>query len=377
MKKVYYIGWYISDEDKTKYRGNVPGNLKMHYVVEQLMISGFIPEIISLASRNDQRGFYRNNVTNSQGCILTYLGGIGGNNHLAQRVDLILKKIIFVYYFILKFKRQDTIILYHSVAITNLCARLKRLVKRKVIVEVEEVYGYSAIEDKPWVKNEINCIKQMDYYIFVNDGIPQDLDIAKERFVVSFGVGRIPKRTKPRLNDGKIHVVYAGTIEMRKLGAMTAVESARYFPDNYILHVLGLGTEKNIQILKDAIAEINKEVGYNKIEYNGYKSGKELDDFLFSCHIGLSSHVMRPNFANNSFPSKVVTYMCHDLAVVLGYAKAFYDVPMAEGWEFYYEDSPRAIAKAVSDVGIKPIGFYIPRIENMNQQLQNFFKKYC
>jgi len=377
MRKVYYIGWYISDADKTRYRGNVPGNLKMHYIVEQLLDSGFVPEIISFASTNERGGFFCNNVTKSQGCNLTYLGGIGGKNRLAQKIDLLLKRILFVYYFVFKFKKQDTIILYHSVAITNLCARLKKLVKRKVIVEVEEVYGYSAVEDKPWVENEIKAIKQMDYYIFVNDGIPQKFNIEKDRFVVNFGVGRIPKRTRQRFNDGKMHVVYAGTIEMRKLGAMTAVLSARYFPDNYILHILGFGTEENVQILKNLIEEINEEIGREKVEYNGYKSGSELDDFLFSCHIGLSSNVMRPNFANNSFPSKVITYMCHDLAVVLGYAKAFYNVQMSDGWEFYHEHTPRAIAKAVSDVEIKPIGFYIPKIECMNQQLQHFFKEHC
>ena len=51
MKKVYYIGWYIADEDKDKFVGNVPGNLKMHYVVDQLKRSGHTPEIISFVKK--------------------------------------------------------------------------------------------------------------------------------------------------------------------------------------------------------------------------------------------------------------------------------------------------------------------------------------
>ena len=31
MKKVYYIGWYIADEDKDKFVGNVPGKKKWSY----------------------------------------------------------------------------------------------------------------------------------------------------------------------------------------------------------------------------------------------------------------------------------------------------------------------------------------------------------
>ena len=50
MKKVYYIGWYISNNDKANYSGNVPGNLKMHYVVDQLKESGSTPKIKSWTS---------------------------------------------------------------------------------------------------------------------------------------------------------------------------------------------------------------------------------------------------------------------------------------------------------------------------------------
>lgn len=58
MKKVYYIGWYIADEDKDKFVGNVPGNLKMHYVVDQLKRSGHTPEIISFVKKRKHRGIY-------------------------------------------------------------------------------------------------------------------------------------------------------------------------------------------------------------------------------------------------------------------------------------------------------------------------------
>lgn len=56
MKKVYYIGWYISNNDKANYSGNVPGNLKMHYVVDQLKESGSTPKIISFASKKKRKG---------------------------------------------------------------------------------------------------------------------------------------------------------------------------------------------------------------------------------------------------------------------------------------------------------------------------------
>ena len=377
MKKVYYIGWYIADEDKDKFVGNVPGNLKMHYVVDQLKRSGHTPEIISFVKKKGSTGVYMNINKTSQECKLTYLTGIRGNSRILKKMDFLIKKIIFTYYFLFNFSAEDTLVLYHSVELTLLVAKLKRLVKRNVIIEVEEIYGYSAVTDRPWVEDEIDSIKKMDLHICVNDGIPQGLKLETGKFVVSLGVGNIPTRTIDRFNDGKIHVVYAGTIEMKKLGAMTAVESAKFLPDYYILHILGFGSEENMKKLKLKISEVNNDVGSERIKYDGYKSGKELDDFLFSCHIGLSSIVMRPNFANNSFPSKVITYMCHDLSVVLGYAEAFYDVPMSRGWQFYHEYTPEKIAEAITKVEIKPIGYYHPSIIRMNSNLQAFFKKYC
>ena len=36
MKKVHYIGWYITDQEWGQYKGNVPGMMKMRYVADQL-----------------------------------------------------------------------------------------------------------------------------------------------------------------------------------------------------------------------------------------------------------------------------------------------------------------------------------------------------
>ena len=367
----------MANEDRELFSGNVPGNLKMHYVVEQIKASGYVPEIISFCRLKSSFGVYLSRKKKSQECNLNYLGGISGEGRFLTKLDFLIKKLLFILWFIFKVNPQDTIVLYHSVDITNLIARLKRHFKRHVIIEVEEVYGYSALEDRDWVDKEIDSIKKMDAHICVNDGMLEELSLEPSKFVASYGVGNIPVRNVSRFADGKIHVVYAGTIEMKKRGALTAVESAEFLPDNYVLHILGFGKEDNLNILKNEIKRINDKFGTDRVQYNGYKSGPDLDDFLFSCHIGLSSNVMRPNFANNSFPSKVITYMCHDLSVVLGYAQAFYDVPISKGWSFYHEYTPEKIAEAVVNVDVKPIGYYHSYINKMNENLQMFLKNNC
>lgn len=374
---VHYFGWYISENDDSVYTGNVPGKLKMRYVARKISEAGKELKIFSLADKRG-KGFHKaQKAKTSFGADVLYSAGISSGGKVGRLLNGFLKKLQFVFYVLFKVKKDDTILLYHSVSYTKTLAGIKRLIDRKVVIEVEEIYGYSATEDRPWVDKEISYIKAMDSFIVVNAGIPAHIGIEDRKYVVSYGVCDLPPRRVEHFDDGKIHVVYAGTIETRKLGAITAVEAAQYLPDDYVTHIIGFGTQKNIEYMQQRIDEINKNSSGIKVQYDGYFTGDELDDFLFRCHIGLSSNVMRPNFANNSFPSKVITYMCHDLSVVLGYAKAFYDVPIAKNWSFYMEHEPEQIAKAITQTKILPKGHNIELIKELDSNLIHFIKEEC
>lgn len=373
--KVYYIGWFISDEDKQLFKGNVPGNLKMKYVIEQMQVCGITPNVVSLALQKKE-GFYKplTKKLHKGNIPVTYFAGFNGFGNFGKKLDGIIKRIELLWTLFFCIHKNDEVVLYHSYPYTKFIAKFKSLLKYKITIEVEELYGFSAVADKPWVSDEINAVRQMDRFICVNEGIPKLLGVEERQYVVSYGVGNIPPRTVDRRSDGKIHVVYAGTIETLKLGAMTAVDAAQYLTNDYVIHIIGFGTDENVQRLKVHIDEINAKCNSHRVEYNGYYSGDELNKFLFGCHIGLSSNVMRPNFANNTFPSKVITYMCHDLTVVLGYAEAFYDVPMSKGWTFYHEFTPVKIAEAIMSSEVVPIGFYHDSIHKMNNDLQTFLR---
>lgn len=372
MGKIHYIGWYIGENEFDRYTGNIPGMLKMRYVANIIKEAGLDVDVISLAS--SKRFSFSHRVQQSHGYSVKYPMSFGQKGKLGKLIDSYFKQIQFIFYVLFHAKKTDTILLYHSVAYTNLLRKIRRYVERKVVLEVEEVYGYSAQTDRDWVNEELDGIKSMDYFLFVNSGVPRYLNIQKENYVVSYGVGNLPPRTTERFNDGKIHIVYAGTIEQKKLGAFTAVDTAKLLSDRYVMHILGFGKEDSIAVMNDKIRE-NNSAGECQISYEGYKTGKELDDFLFKCHIGISTNVMRPNFANNSFPSKVITYMCHDLTVVLGYADAFKDAPFVDGWTFYYDHAPESIAKAIESANLVKEGFYRPMINQMNKDLKQFLVK--
>lgn len=348
--------------------------MKMRYVADQIQKAGADLHILSLVEKQT-KGVYGGYNTEYEGKYIHYMGGGGVPNPITSRLNSIIKHLSFILYILFKTSKKDLIVLYHSYYYTKLLAKLQRIVKRDIVIEVEEIYGYTAVGDTPWVKDEISQIKKFKKFTCVNDGIPQVLGLDKKDFVVIYGCGIFTKRTAYRFNDGKIHVVYSGTIENRKMGAPSAVEAARLFAPNYMLHVSGYARDKrDEQAIKKRIAEINAEVGEERIRYEGFLSEEDLDKLLFSCHIGLSPNVLRPNFANSTFPSKIVNYMCHDLAVVISYATA-YDFPISEGWVFYHEQTPECIADAVMKAEVKPIGYYRPRLELMNENVIAFFKE--
>lgn len=371
MKTVHYIGKYITAQEWGTYVANVPGMMKMRYVADKIQESGCNLKIVSLADKN-VKGIYCSKTFEHDGKTILYTGGIGAKSGIKAYFRTLYKQYALLKYILCKTKKDDLIVLYHSVPFTNVVSKIVGWLNRRFVLEVEEIYGYNAIEDKPWVDDEIKKIKKFPKFTCVNDGIPRVLGLDSQDYVIIYGAGIFPPRTAERFDDGKIHVVYSGTIEGKKMGAMTAVESAKFLTSNYKLHISGFGNNNSVELLEKRISEINEELGEERIKYEGFLSEEDMHKLMFSCHIGLSPNVLRANFANSTFPSKVVTYMCHDLAVVISYATA-YDFPISKGWVFYREQKPEVIAKAVMEAKVLPIGFYRPAIEEMNNNVVSFF----
>lgn len=374
MKKVHYIGWYITPNSWGTYKCAVAGMMKMRYMANQIQKAGCDLQILSLVEKQES-GFYGGYDEEYDGKHIHYMGGANVAGRFTGRLNDTIKHLTFILYILFKTSKKDLIVLYHSYYYTKLLARMLRYIHREVVLEVEEIYGYNALGDMPWVDDEIAQIKKFKKFICVNDGIPQMLGLNQEDFVVAYGNAEFTKRTVDRFNDGKIHVVYSGVIELKKMGAPTAIEVARLLPSNYMLHVSGYARRKEYEdSLKKRIREINEVLVEERIRYEGFLSEEDLDKLLFRCHIGLSPNVLWPNFANSTFPSKLVNYMCHDLALVVSYATA-YDFPISEGWVFYHEQTPECIAEAVMKAEVKPIGYYRSRLELMNDNVIAFFKK--
>ena len=374
MRTVHYIAHYAALGDEDNYHCANAGILKMRYIKESIKKAGFNLNIFSVCTAKGDVFFKKGkkaDLGNNEKVI--YISSFPKPDILSKIFNRLWNKIRISSYFLFKIKKDDFVVLYHSFFLTKLISILKKIKNVKVIIEVEEIYSYADTKDSGSEKKEILSIKAMDKFITVNESIAKSLEVS-DNSIVCYGVIDIPKRQIERFDDGFIHVVYAGAIEKRNSGAFTALEAAGYLPDNYVLHMLGSGFQEDINYLKNRINEINKTAGFEKIKYHGMLKGRELTDFLHKCNIGLSTYVLRDNFSNNSLPSKVTTYMCHELPVVIGYTKAFDDIEISKVWNYFYEFEPKSIAKAVTEVDInKDFSEVHKLLLKMDRELVKFF----
>jgi hypothetical protein len=375
MKKIHYIGYYRDENNEENYLGNIPGMLKMRYIKNILKRIGYGVCIYSLCAGKSIYNKEKTVVVDSGEAVI-YRSSIFHKNKFFTLIDRYVLNIQFHCYMFFQIKKNDTIIVYHSGFVTKAIEFWEKLKNLNVIIEIEEIYGYSATKDMPSVYKEIKSLKLYRKFIVVNDIIPETLNLNKGDYVISCGVCEIPERKCQHFDDGLIHIVYAGTIERRKLGALTAIEASCFLPDNYFMHILGFGNNEAIKLALQKINQINKSAGRKRVEYHGMLRGEELTNFYHKCHIGISSYVMRPNFAYHTFPSKITTYMCHGLAVVLGYTKAFENHELSRNWSFFYEYKPEKVAEAILRINIsKSYSHDLDIIKKMDLELCEWLKK--
>jgi hypothetical protein len=344
-KRIHYLGYYMLPDEK--YDGNIPGRLKMDYVIN--CICEAKPRIEKrIFSLCPARSGICLPVTKKikENVYLFHPLSLSKKSRLSRGLNKILRYIQVLMYILFHTGRDDTIIVYHTVWLTNCIKKLRRLVKRKFIIEIEEIYGYSATGKLQFADSEIESLKKFDNFIVVNDTLPEVIGIDSKNICVCYGAYNPQKRKTPRFESGQINIVYAGTIEDKKCGVWTAVEIAQYLSNHYVLHIAGFGNPRIVQVLKERIEAINRDSAC-KIIFHGYLQGEELEQLLWGCHIGLSTYVIDELFSSCSFPSKLTTYVSHDLIVAVCDVSTYKRTALNNNWILYEEDNPEHIADCI------------------------------
>lgn len=344
--KIYYL---IHFDNKTNRNITPSAITKGKYVASALASCSSEVEIVSLAypTKDSQDEVY---YQVSENVICHLFKGKYSNNRIIRYLNHKLYDKKIRKYLKQNVKKDDIIVVYHSLANMKLVKYIKKNITDKIVYEVEEIYG-DVINDEKAKTKELKAFKNASSYIFSNDYLNSIINTKQLPYVTCYGTYEIPTLYKESFNDNLIHCLYAGTLAQNK-GALNAINVAKYLPNNYLIHILGFGSEKDIADIKNAVNEVNNSYGTTKVIYEGLKLNEEYLKFIQKCQIGLCTQNIDAAFNTTSFPSKILSYMSNGLEVVGVNIAAIKNSKVGQYIQFYNVPDEKEIANAILNINL-------------------------
>ncbi len=381
MKKIFYMAYYNSTNSSERRNAVLSSVNKMNYICEALENNGYNTEIVSASGATEKKFCKSKKVKLTDKTTLKLFSSLPRLNRIVSVIDRVILKTKLFLYMIKNTNKDSIVMVYHSLGYMSLVKRLKKLKGFKLIIEAEEIYG-DVIGDEKTSQKEYEFFKIADAFIFPTELLSEKVNTEKKPEVIIYGTYHIEKELPKLFSDGKTHCVYAGTLDPRKGGAIASAESALFLNENYHIHILGFGNEKEKAEMLNTIDSISKK-SKAKITYDGLLSGEEYIKFIQSCDIGLSTQNPNGKYNDTSFPSKILSYMANGLRVVSVRIPVVEESGIGKCVYYYDEQTPENIAKAIKSIDFseeydsrKTIGVldkaFICDLKTMLKGLENF-----
>lgn len=346
---IYYIGYYNCDKIRNENRIISPASEnKTNYIVsvlDEICEDDFV--VVSPAETRLSRVVKGKKLRISDKCLLKTFMSFCSKNKLIRGLGHFVTKLSLIFYLLANVSSEDHLIVYHSLLLMNSVKLVKKLKKCKLTIEVEELYS-DVLNDDELKVEEVDYLQLADNYIFVTSFLGEEVNKEGKRSIVVNGTYKPVPDTANHFNDEKIHVVYAGTFRYGK-GVTTAISCAEFLDDNYVMEIMGTGSQSDIQLVKNMVEETSRKTKC-KINYVGLKSGNDFDSYIQACHIGLSPQQVDAKFNSTSFPSKILMYMSNGLRVVSVKIPAVETSVVGDYITYYDSQDAEKIAQAVMSV---------------------------
>lgn len=349
-----YLGYYDTQENISENRSYVlAASNKMDYIAKSLVNIGESVNIISASeTRNYGKLYHGRKQKISENITLKLLPSMLSSFRPLRLMLRILFKVQLLLYLLFTIRRNETIIVYHSLEYMNIVRLIKRLKNVVLILEVEEIYGDVSANKRIKAK-ELSLFRLADSFIFATEKLNHIANPTNKPNVTIYGVYDTAPTKNVNKDDGKVHVVYAGTFDPRKGGAATSIDVAKVLDGSFHIHILGFGNKKEVEAVKNQIAETVK-VTEATITYDGLLKGDDYINFIQSCNIGLSTQNPNAKFNNTSFPSKILSYLSNGLKVVTIKIPVVSESALSSELFFYTEATPIAVAQAIIEAARTP-----------------------
>jgi len=346
-----YLAFYDTPENKAENRSyQLSAVNKINYICTVLNRLGHHVELISPSVTENRKGCKGKVVALSEGVSLKLFSCLGMGSLPKRICRRILSRIRLLLELLCHTRKGETILVYHSASFAGTVALARKLKGFYLVLEVEEIYAdvTGNERDRAW---EYRLFETADAFLFPTGLLNEKINTSSKPYALIHGTYQAEREREEKLfQDGKIHCVYAGTLDPRKGGVMAAA-AAEFLPENYHIHILGFGTDEETKAMQQLTETLAGKFACG-ITYDGLLSGEDYIRFIQSCHIGLSPQDPDAAFNGTSFPSKVLSYMANGLQVVSIRIPAIADSAVGSYLTFYDRQTPEEIARAILSVDV-------------------------
>lgn len=341
-KRIKYFSYYGCN-DPTRKRDNSPAaDSKIDYIISVLNRCGYAVDHISNAPSACNH-YIPGYVVKSENNTLRYFASFWKGNLFFNKLNNMFMRVQFLFWCLLNIKKNEQVIVYHSLGYDATFIWLFRLKRIRIIGEIEEIYQDVHRQTPKRSRNEYRFIDSCEKYIFPTLLLNENLNENDKPSVVVHGIYSVEPIVNDKFKDGKIHVVYGGTLDPNKGGAAAAAAAAEFLPANFHIHICGFGNSTQIKSIIADVASRSKA----SVTFEGELKGENYKQFIQKCHIGLSTQNPDAAFNATSFPSKILVYLSNGLKVVSIRIPAIEKSAVVDCIYFYNEQTPQAIANAI------------------------------
>lgn len=321
----------------------------MNYLISSLKKANLSIHIISFAVTNNKHfcHFPKLTLQLDSSEKITYIDTFGGPTILIKFLSWSWKMLQIHLFLLLQVKKNDTILVYHSLSFYYPIKIVSKFRNIKLIFEVEELYNAGIYSSEKKKYKEIRYLKKGNGFILINDLIGNLCGFTNKPNIVCYGAYHIQNQDKSSFKDGKIHIIYAGKIGEEGSDVYLAVETMLYLDDNYVLHVLGYGSEQNLKNITTKIISINSIFNNAKIIFHGCLTGDAFIQVISKCDIGLNTRIFDDDLSNYTFPSKLIVYLANNLITISSRISCIEHSRLNQFVVFYNENNPSSVANAI------------------------------
>lgn len=295
---------YYSTKDSGRVK-NYAGEDKVDYICKAINEIGEAVLILSNAKTTGKSYAKKEKQHLFESTDLLYFSSLPRRGIVLHAIDVIWGYIQLLIFVLLKVKETDTVLVYHSLGYRGLWALLRRIKRFKYILEVEELFQTIKASNSGYKKHERNVFKYPDAFFFSNALLEEEINKGHKPAVIINGVYKANERQmKPR---GVVKAVYAGSLEKQK-GVDYIIPVADYLPTGYEIHIIGFGSDSDVNRIENLIAQTK-----GNVSYDGVFKGEAYSEFLQSCSIGLCIQDENDEFNKYEYPSKIFSYLANGL----------------------------------------------------------------